>query len=113
MRVPNVVLVAISYGVIATVGLPAFAADTASPSPGAAAKSDTDRPAAAEGGAPAPGGGSGGSLSRELTHSNGVIKPPTEVDPALTRSPPSTGPQSTPVVPPMGGPGGPPNVIAK
>ena len=52
-------------------------------------------------------GGSGSSepLGDQLEHSNGVIRPPSGVDPGLTQAPPEAGGR-TPVIPPPGTPGG-------
>jgi hypothetical protein len=58
-------------------------------------------------------GSSAEPLSDKLDRSGGVIKPPGGVDPALAKTPPPAGPQSMPVIPPVGGPGGPPGVTAK
>lgn len=53
-----------------------------------------------------PGGGSGSEpLGDRLDRSNGVIRPPTGVDPGLTEPPPASG-SRTPVIPPPGTPGG-------
>ena len=49
--------------------------------------------------------GSGSStepLSDRLDRSRGMLRPPGGIDPGLTQSPPSTGPRSTPVIPPPG-----------
>ena len=48
----------------------------------------------------------GESLSDELSRSDGVIEPETDIDPGMSRPAPDTGPQSTPVIPPLGSPGG-------
>jgi hypothetical protein len=58
-------------------------------------------------------GSSSEPLSDKLDRSGGVIKPPMGVDPALAKAPPAAGPKSTPIIPPLGGPGGPPGVTAK
>jgi hypothetical protein len=52
------------------------------------------------------------SLGNELSHSSGVIKPPLTRDQDVI-PPPSTGKQSTPVIPPPGTPGGNQNVQPK
>ena len=44
-------------------------------------------------------------LSEKLDRSGGVIHPPAGVDPGLAQTPPPIGPQSTPVIPPVGSPG--------
>ena len=54
-----------------------------------------------------------GSLSDKLSNSGGVLRPPTGVDPAMKQPTPPTGPQSMPVVPPPGTPGGNPTVEPK
>lgn len=59
---------------------------------------------------PDQGEGSGSSLSERLSKSQGVIRPPQDVDPAMKADPPPTGPNSMPVVPPPGAPGGDPKV---
>jgi hypothetical protein len=51
-------------------------------------------------------GSSQESLSDKLSRSGGVIKPPADVDPAMKQTPPPTGPQSMPIIPPPGSPGG-------
>jgi hypothetical protein len=43
-----------------------------------------------------------GDLSDQLSRTGGVIKPPTDVDPAMHQPAPDPGPQSTPVIPPPG-----------
>ena len=62
------------------------------------------------------GGAQGGSgvdvheknLSDKLDASGGVIKPPPGVDPEIVKPAPVPEPNSTPVIPPSGVPGGPP-----
>jgi len=39
-------------------------------------------------------------LSRELQHSEGVVHPPSDVDPGMTQTPPNPGAGSTPVIKP-------------
>jgi hypothetical protein len=56
---------------------------------------------------------SGRSLSQKLDASGGVIKPPSDVDPGITKSAPDPNPNSTPVIRPPGTPGGPPGPEAK
>ena len=58
-------------------------------------------------------GSSGGSLSHELSRSGGVIHPPANPDPGLTKPAPDLGPHSMPVIPPPGTPGGNPDVKPK
>src|SRR3984893_11081762 len=48
------------------------------------------------------------NLSDKLDASGGVIKPPSGVDPELVKPAPVPEPNSTPVIPPPGMPGGPP-----
>jgi hypothetical protein len=61
-----------------------------------------------------PGGAQGGSvdheknLSDKLDASGGVIKPSPGVDPEIVKPTPVPEPNSTPVIPPPGVPGGPP-----
>jgi hypothetical protein len=62
---------------------------------------------------PDKGEGSGSSMSDRLSKSQGVIQPPQEVDPAMKQETPSTGPNSMPVIPPPGTPGGDPSVKPK
>jgi hypothetical protein len=65
---------------------------------------------------PGPGTEQGGSgiddheknLSDKLDASGGVIKPPPGVDPEIVKPAPVPEPNSTPVIPPPGVPGGPP-----
>jgi hypothetical protein len=52
-----------------------------------------------------------GDLSDQLAQSNGVICPPSGVDPKMATPPPRGG--ATPVIPPPGSPGGDPNTIPK
>jgi hypothetical protein len=58
-------------------------------------------------------GSSSGSLSHELSQSGGVIHPPANPDPGLTKPAPDLGPHSMPVIPPPGTPGGNPDVKPK
>jgi hypothetical protein len=51
------------------------------------------------------------TLGDQLARSNGVICPPSNVDPAMRAPTPNIG--STPVIPPPGSPGGNPNVQPK
>jgi hypothetical protein len=53
----------------------------------------------------------GKSLSDRLTRSDGVICPPSHVDPEITQPTPPGGPM--PVIPPPGSPGGDPSVQPK
>jgi hypothetical protein len=55
---------------------------------------------------PGQGEGSGSSMSDRLSKSQGVIRPPQEVDPTMKQETPPTGPNSMPVIPPPGTPGG-------
>lgn len=57
--------------------------------------------------------GRSGSLSDTLDASGGVIKPKPGVDPGIVQPPPVPHPNSTPVIPPPGTPGGPPGPEAK
>ena len=52
------------------------------------------------------GEGSGSSMSDHLSKSEGVIRPHREVDPGMKQGTPPTGPNSMPVIPPPGTPGG-------
>jgi hypothetical protein len=47
-----------------------------------------------------------GTMSEDLSRSGGVIEPPPTVDREMRQPPPATGPQSMPVIPPPGTPGG-------
>jgi hypothetical protein len=58
-------------------------------------------------------GSSSGSLSHELSRSGGVIHPPANPDPGLTKPAPDLGPHSMPVIPPPGTPGGNPDIKPK
>jgi hypothetical protein len=51
--------------------------------------------------------------SERLEKSDGVIRPPPDVDPKMTVKPPDPTPGSMPVIPPPGSPGGNPNVVPK
>lgn len=62
--------------------------------------------------APSPGsGGSDEPLSDKLDRQHGVIRPPSGIDPEMTRQPPAAG--KMPVIPPPGTPGGEPGVEPK
>jgi hypothetical protein len=50
--------------------------------------------------------GTGGTLSEQLNKSDGVITPPSGVDPAMRVPAPEPNPGSTIVIPPPGEPGG-------
>ncbi len=56
-------------------------------------------------------GKAGEPLADKLARSNGVLCPPTGVDPEIRAPTPDTG--NTPVIPPPGSPGGDPNVRPK
>jgi hypothetical protein len=62
---------------------------------------------------PATSGGSTAPLSEKLGRSGGVIRPPSDVDPAIKQEPPAIGSESTPIIPPPGTPGGKPGVNPK
>ena len=62
---------------------------------------------------PDQGEGSGSSLSDRLSKSGGVIRPPADPDPQMKQPTPPTGPNSMPVLPPPGTPGGDPTVKPK
>ncbi len=53
------------------------------------------------------------SLSDKLDASGGVIKPKPGVDPGIVHPAPVPNPNSTPVIPPAGTPGGPPGPLSK
>jgi len=81
----------------------------------AAAQNATGGPPASERPAPTlpeaklPGSSSperSGTMSDDLSRSGGVIEPPPAVDQEMRQKPPSPGPQSMPVIPPPGTPGG-------
>lgn len=65
-----------------------------------------------KGGSPLTSGRSG-SLSDKLDASGGVIKPKPGVDPDIVQPAPVPNPNSTPVIPPPGTPGGAPGPEAK
>jgi hypothetical protein len=58
-------------------------------------------------------GGSSEALSDKLDRQRGVIIPPADIDPGLSKSPPRSAGDSTPVVPPPGTPGGKPGANPK
>lgn len=62
---------------------------------------------------PVPGTAGNGTLSKQLSQSNGVITPQQNVDPAMPTPAPSAGTGSTPVIPPPGTPGGNPAIQPK
>ncbi len=51
--------------------------------------------------------------SERFEKSDGVIRPPQDVDPKMTVRPPDPAPGSMPVIPPPGSPGGNPDVVPK
>ncbi len=53
-----------------------------------------------------------GAKENKLQREDGVIKPPANVDPAMTEKPPETGGRM-PVIPPPGSPGGNPSLQPK
>jgi hypothetical protein len=88
-------------------------AETAAPQPQrptncAAMKPDSRGPNASEGTTTGQGNE---ALGDKLAKSNGVLCPPSGVDPEMRAPTPDTG--STPVIPPPGSPGGNPNVQPK
>jgi hypothetical protein len=48
----------------------------------------------------------GTTLSDRLSESNGVLRPPAGIDPQIQTPAPEPNPQTTPVIPPPGTPGG-------
>jgi hypothetical protein len=82
--------------------------------PGATGSNDVipEKDRAPPGGAPTTSGRSD-SLSDRLDSSGGVIKPKPGVDPGIVQPAPVPNPNSTPVIPPPGTPGGPPGPEAK
>jgi len=56
---------------------------------------------------------SGESLSDRLGRTEGVIRPPTSLNPDMSVRPPVPDPGTTPVIPPPGSPGGNPDVEPK
>lgn len=58
-------------------------------------------------------GTTGSNLSEKLERSDGVIKPPSNIDPEITAKPPVPNPGTTRVIPPPGSPGGNPNIEPK
>jgi hypothetical protein len=52
-------------------------------------------------------------LSDTLSRSQGVVTPPANIDPGIHAPAPEPNPQTTPVIPPPGTPGGDPNVQPK
>jgi hypothetical protein len=57
--------------------------------------------------------GSGGTLSDKLERTDGVIRPPSGIDPEITTRAPDPNPGTTRVIPPPGSPGGDPTVVPK
>jgi hypothetical protein len=57
--------------------------------------------------------GSGATLSEKLEATDGVIRPPANIDPEITAPAPVPNPGTTPVIPPPGSPGGNPSVVPK
>jgi hypothetical protein len=53
------------------------------------------------------------ATSEQLSRSGGIIKPPDNVDRKIEAPTPNPGPQSMPIVPPPGSPGGNPDVKPK
>lgn len=58
-------------------------------------------------------GTTGSNLSEKLEKSDGVIKPPSNVDPDMAVRAPVPNPGTTPVIPPPGSPGGNPRLDPK
>lgn len=52
-------------------------------------------------------------LSDTLSRSQGVVTPPANIDPGIHAPAPEPNPQTTPVIPPPGTPGGNPNIQPK
>ena len=52
-------------------------------------------------------------LSDQLSESKGVIRPPGNIDPEIQTPAPDPHPNTTPVIPPPGSPGGDPNLQPK
>jgi hypothetical protein len=77
----------------------------------AAAEEPSGRPGAVQPTMPAVPPASGTSSS-DLNRSGGVITPPSDVDPEMKQTPPSTG-AKMPIIPPPGTPGGNPAVKPK
>ena len=50
---------------------------------------------------PVPQTGTAEPLSRDLSRSQGVVRPPPAIDPGMSQTPPDPGPQSTPVIKPL------------
>ena len=59
------------------------------------------------------GSGATGTLSEKLQKTDGVITPPTNVDPGIAAKPPVSDPGTTPVIRPPGSPGGDQSVTPK
>ena len=57
--------------------------------------------------------GPGATLSEKLEATDGVIRPPTNIDPGITAPAPVPDPGTTRVIPPPGSPGGPPGAVPK
>jgi len=92
-----------ALAIAATSWLPVMPATHAAEPPGSAG----DR-----GNQPSTDAGPSGNLSERLNRSEGVIKPPENVDPGLQKKPPDDS-SKMPVIPPPGSPGGDPNVKPK
>jgi hypothetical protein len=105
MRIAAFIVGLVFAGAVAT-GVPALAQDGgtpgAHPQPQAPQAVPQD-PAQQE---------EGKSLSKNLSDSGGVVRPPPTLDKGVV-TPPDTGPKSMPVIPPPGTPGGNPNVQPK
>ena len=57
--------------------------------------------------------GSGATLSEKLEASDGVIRPPADIDPEITAPAPVPNPGTTPIIRPPGSPGGDQSVVPK
>jgi hypothetical protein len=57
--------------------------------------------------------GSGATLSDKLEATDGVIRPPSNIDPEITAPAPVPDPGTTPVIRPPGSPGGNPALVPK
>ncbi len=87
------------------------AAQTTPTQPAPAPNSSAQAPCAPGGGATVGSGQSNSNLSDKLANSNGVICPPSSVDPEMQKPAPGGGRMK--VIPPPGGPGGDPGTIPK
>ena len=98
--------IAVALGAVATAGFLSLASGTPVRAQGTD-NNPKEVPTAPDSSAP------GTTLSEKLDKSKGVLHPPGGIDPEIQTPAPDPNPNTTPVIPPPGTPGGDPNVQPK